>query len=394
MKLSKITFLSLAVIIALCLTYVESKGKNKRSMSKSQYWIRPLIKTAKSYFSFANLAYCNVDVIKSLSCPLCSSIVDNSFGVADVHFDKYLGQTYKYVLLVSDTHKEIVISFAGPKSTDGVHLSKIYTSGWSKLHGERIEKTYLKIYNSQFSKPLKTSIKNLLKKNKETQNYKFIFIGHSFGGAMAVLSAFDLIKTKLINQNESPLVYTFGQLRIGDDEFVEEVNTLFKVIRIVKNNDYMTRLPNCVWSELNSQWKCYSDTNNLMTQYPEYKRYIMNYGGHQNNQHYSGLQAAYGSSFLEKSSRTNNKKGYQYTMNNPGQPVYSHGSTLENQGSRSFGNIYYSQPMGAEVIFSDKFKKFQVCSYFGGIPNCEGQLPKTFGPSESALYYGENVEEC
>jgi len=83
-----------------------------------------------------------------------------------------------------------------------------------------------------------------------------------------------------------------------------------------------------------------------------------------------------------------------FTANNPGVKVNSYGSSFANAGAKSYGNVYYSQPMGAEVLYSDKFKKFQVCSYFKGVPNCERQLPKTFKSGTGASYYGDNVEEC
>ncbi len=401
MKLAKLIILSLTIILCFSLIFVESKSKksrkSSRAMSKTQYWIRPLIKTAKSYLSFANLAYCNVDVIRSLSCPLCSSLMDNSYKVLDLHTSKAEGQAYRFVILASENHQEVIVSFSGPKSNEGTFHAGIYTSGWGKLHGQGVEKAYLRAYSAHYTNALHKSFAKLFSSNAALQNFKFIFVGHSFGGSIAVLAAYDLIKSNMLQQNpqkESPLVYSYGQLRIGDDKFVESVNQLFKVIRIVKNTDFMGRLPNCVWSAQVGKWRCFRDTQNLMMRFPEYKRYIMNYS-HQNGQkqHYTGLQAAYGSyrgSFLERSQ----KRGYHYTMNNPGRQVYSYGSTLENQGARSFGNIYYSQPMGAEVVFSNRFKKFQVCSYFKGIPNCEGQLPKKFGPAGSANYYGQNVEEC
>jgi hypothetical protein len=321
---------------------------------------------------------------------MCSSILDNSYKVMDLHTSSGQGQVYRFVILASDNHREVVVSFSGPKTSEGKFLSGIYTSGWGKLHEQRVENAYLKTYSGHYSSALHKSVSKLVASNAGLANYKFIFVGHSFGGSIAVLAAFDLIKSNMLK--ETPLVYSYGQLRIGDDKFVEAVNQLFKVVRIVKNSDFMGRLPNCVWSAQGGQWNCYKDTSNLMVKYPEYKSYIMNYS---HSRGYStGLQAAYGNyrgSFLQKSQK---KRGVYFTANNPGRQVYSYGSTLDNQGAMSYGNIYYSQPMGAEVVFSDRFKNFQVCSYFKGIPDCEGQLPKKFGPAGSESYYGQNVEEC
>lgn len=400
------TLLIAVLMLALCFSNINSKTKRSRSKSKARtsakYWVRPLIKTAKSYLSFANLAYCNPNVINALSCPMCSSILDASFKVMDVQTLTYKKRTYRFVILVSEPHKEVVVSFSGPKSTDGLYYAGIYTSGWGDIHNHSVENAYLNVYTAGMQETLKTSIQNVINKNADYQYYKYLFIGHSFGGSLAVLSAFDMIKSKVIPKNsniESPLVYSYGQLRIGDDRFVSKVNTMFKVIRIVKNSDYMTRLPNCVYSEQTGKWRCFRDTYNLMLRYPEYRRYIMHYS-QKNNKHSTGYQVAYGKSFLEKSanvrskSRRSHSKGFYYTANNPGERVYSYGSTFTNAGAKTVGQVYYSQPMGAEVLFSDKFKKFQVCSFYKGIPNCEKQLPRSFKASGSSEYYGQNVEEC
>jgi hypothetical protein len=394
MKLLNKLVLSLVIFLVSSSVFSECKSSSKRSSTSTQYWIRPLIKNAKGYLSFANLAYCKPEIINALACPLCSSILDGSFKVLDVHSAVFKNHTYRYVILASESHKEVVISFAGPKFNDGLFFTSIYTSGWHALHGEQIEKAYTNVYNSHIAASLHKSVGALAGKLK---GYKYILIGHSFGGSLAVLAAFDLMKKNLLQKTpESPLVYSYGQLRIGDDHFVETVNSMFKVVRIVKNSDFMGRIPNCVFSKQTGNWRCFRDTQNLMMRFPEYRRYIMNYGQHNGQkQHYTGLQAAYGNngrSFLEKSVR--NKKGYFYTAHNPGNKVYSYGSTTTNAGANGFGNIQYSQPMGAEVLFSKRFTKFQVCSYFKGIPNCEQQLPKKFHPSGHANYYGENVEEC
>lgn len=401
--LNKIVF-ALVVYLAYSSEFISSRTHSKRTSSKTstQYWIRPLIKTAKSYLSFANLAYCKPEIINALSCPLCSSILDGSYKVLDVHSAKFKNNDYRFVILASETHKEVVISFAGPKFNDGLTFTGIYTSGWQKLHGESIEKSYTNIYNNYISEALHKSVAAFAGKLK---GYKFTLIGHSFGGSLAVLATFDLMKSNLLQKTaEGPLVYSYGQLRIGDNHFVETVNSMFKVIRIVKNSDFMGRIPNCVWSEQTGKYRCFRDTQNLLMRMPEYRRYIMNYGQHNGQkQQYTGLQAAYGNtgrSFLERSSRksftkrSKRSKGYFFTAHNPGQKVYSYGSTTTNAGANGFGNIQYSQPMGAEVLFSKRFTKFQVCSYFKGIPNCEQQLPKNFNPSGHAKYYGQNVEEC
>ena len=61
------------LLISLILLSVSSTKKIK---TDTNYWIRPLIKTAGSYISFANLPYFSLNAIEGLACPLCSSILD------------------------------------------------------------------------------------------------------------------------------------------------------------------------------------------------------------------------------------------------------------------------------------------------------------------------------
>ena len=156
MKFNSILFRLIIIIACLLVFYscfekierTESRSKS-HAKSKTKYWIRPLIKTAKSYMSFANLAYCNLDVINSLACPLCSSILDNSFKLMDLHAVTYNDHPYRFVILASESHREVVLTFAGPKSSDGLFYGNIYQSGFGKFKGQNIEKAFLDVYTQE-----------------------------------------------------------------------------------------------------------------------------------------------------------------------------------------------------------------------------------------------------
>jgi hypothetical protein len=351
--------------------------------TSTNYWIRPLIKTARSYISFANLPYCNIDAIEVLACPLCSSILDGSFKVFNAHKFHEHGTDFKSVLIYSATNKEVIISFSGPKSTDYKFYEKLWTGGFTKFHDLSIESLYMTVYN-KLGNHLKESLKKLEKEHPAVKDFKYIFVGHSFGGSLAVLAAYDLITNKAINTHE-PIVYTYGQLRIGDAEFVGKVNETVKVVRIIKDNDYMTRAPHCIPSEANS-WNCYSTDKLLMEKAPEYRDYIMH---NVNGRATPGPVVAWNSSDPRRSSFLE-KKGIFYSHNNPGIGVNTWGFGLTNQED----GMYYSQPIGAEVLFSSTFDRHRVCQYFNGIPNCERTLPQRFNPDDHAEYFGTNLEIC
>jgi len=77
----------------------------------------------------------------------------------------------------------------------------------------------------------------------EYPHYKIYLTGHSLGGAMSQIIAFDQVRAKFI---ENPFVYTFGQPRIGDVNFVMQYEEIFfeSSFRVVFNNDLIPQLPN------------------------------------------------------------------------------------------------------------------------------------------------------
>jgi hypothetical protein len=403
MKSLKLLIITLALFASLSFTASRSSKSKTTTNRFSTTWVRPLIKTAKSYASFANLAYCENDTINALACPLCDTILDGSFKVLHTQEKIYKGKLYRFVILSSDAHKELVISFSGPRSSDAAYFSKIYQNGWSTFLGFNIEKTYVDIYENVFEKNLSNAIETLYAKDSDLSAYKVITVGHSIGGSLAVLAAFELVKSKTIEVNSethSPIAYTYGQLRIGDDAFVQEVNSMFKVVRIAKKGDIMPRISNCVYNEGTGMWRCYKNTQRLMVRFPEYRRYILNYSNKYGQT--AGIANAYASrTFLEKRAKvtmkkktaTKAKKGVVYTAANPGYKSYGY-STNMSINSNTFNNVYYSQPMGAEVLYSKRFKSFQVCNYFKGIQNCERTLPRKLRNSGTGDYYGYNIEDC
>lgn len=404
-------------------------AKKLKNQSSASLWVRPLIKTAQNYHAFANLPYCPGDIINQLACPLCDKLLDNSYEVYKFHKEKHRGYTYTYVILFSIHRNEVVISFAGPKHPHPAFYSTIYSRGFRKLNADpsiEVESTYVEAFEGTFKQSLYKNLKKYQEHFKTGDEHRYVFVGHSLGGSMAVLAAFDLVNDGIIKADahlENPLVYTYGQLRIGNARFIERVNEMFRVVRIVKSNDVYPRMPACTWVPSLNRFRCERDID--YTRPPHHwstKQPLYNYIQHYFGQHGGGLQAGvlepykgdrhtYMSSFLETSENsTENSKestseeeseemmnvpGWTYSQNNPGYMIPNLGDPFDAFGrTNDMGKVSYSQPLGAEVLYSNNFKRYTICQYFYGVPNCEKVLDETFLPGVGKEYYNHDLTDC
>lgn len=375
--------LAFFAIIVLCST-IESKSNTE---SKSKYWITPLIKHAKGFLSFAQVPYCNKDVIRSLACPLCSSILDGSYKVKKIIPARIEKRSFKAVILQSNSKKEIVITFGAPRlQEDPTFYASVYTGGLTKFKDVHVESIFALVYQSGLDLKIRNTVSELLKKNK---NYKLVVVGHSFGGALAALSAYDLHHHRIISQRNAPRVYTYGALKVGDTDFVNSLNRKMKVVRIIKNTDLAPVLQNCEWISYKQMWDCTSSKapktltgpapvspgEMSMTYYPS--TFNMAHGGPSLRHH----------SFLEKSTKLRkNKKDVDFYYGGRNQDVYY----------KHADNPHFTwQPIGSEVIFNKNFRKWQVCSFTpGGNGMCGVMQHPWFDGSENKNYFHKNVDEC
>jgi mRNA-degrading endonuclease YafQ of YafQ-DinJ toxin-antitoxin module len=373
--------------IILLSTMTESKSQNKE-----EYWITPLIKAAKSFLSFAQVPYCNPEVINALACPLCSSILDNSYKVKDIIQVTVERRDFKAVILQSDNHREIVVTFGAPKlHKDPEFYSHVYTGGYTKYKNAHVETIFAHVYQSGFDHKIRNTVSKLLNKHK---GYNVVLVGHSFGGALAALSAFDLYHHRVITEHNAPKVYSYGALKVGDNDFVNFLNRRMKVIRIIKNTDLAPVLQNCNYVSFSGKWDCsvshapkpnngpapVSPGEMSKTYYPH--TFNMAHGGPVLRPH----------SFLEKATKLRKVKKNK----NKDVDYYYGGRNHEVYYKHADNPIFTWQPIGSEVIFNKSFKKWQVCSFTPGGNGMCGvmQHPWFDGNHNNGNYFHKKIDEC
>ena len=240
------------IVILLCLFFVIASTKNS-AKSKSALIAESLTSSAQTYAPFARLAYCPRSIISDFKCEFCNEFAED-YATYFIHSAMYNNnRLFQLVVVYSDTKREIVISFSGPKTA----LKEIYESGYvmiPELGNIKMEREFWEVYSLNFRQVLSQKIQQITESGRG--DYTFIFLGHSAGGSLATLAAYDMVNSNVVIKTAtSPKVYTYGQLSIGDDKFVKKVNKVLKVVRIVKHNDYVARsVKTC--NENNGRYVC------------------------------------------------------------------------------------------------------------------------------------------
>ena len=431
---TKLLYLTIGLIL-ISFTFSTEVSVESSKIKPSKGWAQPLLHRAKDLVPFANLSYCPKDKLKSLNCPLCSKI-SGEHKLFDFYKYKKDGKTYTFALLFSVVKNSVKISFSGVGDAinDPALYKNIYNGDFKevKLSSEnknkkaneiKVEKAFYDVYYGKFSEHLHKAIKEYQKTFKaKPENHEYVFVGHNFGGALALLAAYDLIENKLIKANDginSPSVVTYGGLSIGNLSFALEVNKYIKVMRINKKGDLYSRMQYCKWAPSINSYECgeehYDPKLNHLTGHDEIntnqveknnnyvRAYLNGYGPGTVN----GLANAYsqqaGHVFMELGSKSNTEKknkykkrssrnGWSYNTVNPSYIMPNLGNHFDMHGYKG-NNPIFTTPLGAEVVFSNNFNK-ELCSTIDSNGNCLGNLQEKFKKNSCNKYYNKKINEC
>jgi hypothetical protein len=239
---------------------------------------------ARNYVDFARVAYCVQNGSVNSSCAVCHSLERRGFKI--VHVESQIKDNIQFTMVVSASQSgEIVISFGGPKAQNVAYLQQIYASGMSQipeLNNLTVENEFWNVYSSFFLQSLHNYLSNL-----SGQYQKIVFVGHSFGGSLAIISSYDLVQSGIISKEQSQLlVFTYGALKIGDHQFINTVqyHTDSPIVRIRKGIDFFTLIPRCVFISHLNVWHCYRNYVYLVRAFPMFAYYYSRYSHFIRNQ--------------------------------------------------------------------------------------------------------------
>lgn len=97
-------------------------------------------------------------------------------------------------------------------------------------------------YFADAYRALAKEIITAVKDAKKQYGFPVFATGHSLGGALATLLSFELAHEHGI----TPIVYTYGQPRVGNYEFAKKFDQLVpQMYRVVRNRDVVAHIPFC-----------------------------------------------------------------------------------------------------------------------------------------------------
>jgi len=254
MKLSKSL---IAFIIFAILCFVQTRFRTRTKVNQAQNFVQ-----------FARISYCSPTKLLDPTCQVCRQIGFSGFSVEKSYtYDRSVnGRQIRINMTISKSlnGQQIIVSFGGPKTEDLIDIQSLYRSGFVQINQNQIEKGFWDLYEG--------AMRNDLINRLDDLNYtQLTFVGHSVGGSLAVLAAYDVSASNL--GIPKPFVYVYGALTVGDQKFINHFKNLAQVVRIKKNQDLYVQFPYCLITDLNYS-TCFDDYSTLITRYPFYRDYL------------------------------------------------------------------------------------------------------------------------
>lgn len=219
------------------------------------------------YAGFVGSAYCYENQILQIKC--CNkeitfrgwnrfNMTTQSSALIDLLFS-HIQDKYNFQILYSDIHQKVLVLFPGTRTEKQLYLEffSYAISPFNHSSNGRIYSFFNTVY-TLFKHRVFTQLNSFYKQNPKAKEYQTIFEGHSLGAAMALVFTEAAIENKIVARTEdSPVLITFGQPRVGNSAFVNKVDQNIPIyFRIVHMGDPIADLPPQTIKCLGGTLKC------------------------------------------------------------------------------------------------------------------------------------------
>lgn len=203
--------------------------------------------TALSALNFSKVSYCNADLIRNWTCAACRN--ESAFVLKGLFENKTEGT----LAFAGTSEGKIVVAFRGSLNiANWVDDIKYWGTPYPNASCENclVHRGFFDAFES-----LRAQVRQALHELIVSEpNFPVLITGHSLGGALALLTAVDLMSSPPVvpslqgGNYPSVQLYTFGKPRVGNPAFVQWVKTLFRSgshesYRAVHRKDIVPHLP-------------------------------------------------------------------------------------------------------------------------------------------------------
>ena len=152
-------------------------------------------------------------------------------------------------ILERSQNKEIIVAFSGTQHFKQLVEQARHSSPRDyhihNVGSAQVFKFFYRSYLENFRTLIQEKL-NTIANDQKYNGYTIIFTGHSLGGALCLHAAADAVLGGVLN-NHKVSVYTYGQPRVGDKNFVDSfINKLDEYFRLTHYRDIVPHLPPCV----------------------------------------------------------------------------------------------------------------------------------------------------
>lgn len=258
-------FITLLLIFAYLSFSLSTFRKSRHKKAKA-------LEREKFYFNYARMTYCDPNSVLVTAKEKFQVI--QAFGVTRE-------SKIRHNLIVSYNNKEVIFAFGGPTSEHVAYFQQIYAEDLKtieELKGLQLNSEFWRVYSGVYRDTLKTFFKHFPHKVE-----RITFVGHSFGGAMAIIAAYDMMtnnfQPKGFNK-KNIFIYTWAALKVGPKKFDETFAILLpQEQQFFINNqvDYYNLIPECVFIPILNVWRCYEKYTYLIKEFPMFLSWVINY---------------------------------------------------------------------------------------------------------------------